>query len=194
MNHTTRLFTIILLILLTACQQESTNKKQLDKGEKLRLLTYGGPPDLECRVNAKNVVADQWGLEFVSAAGCEVTDELVDSVDRHNKKVEALIEAKFGKSWQDTFDKEVNEERRKQKVIYDLLDNEKIILDKQKALEKEGNGLHYLFKKRNNGTYIVRVSGWGKIKGKDTYVSYFRYVVDIEKKQVKLTSDRVIKD
>ena len=106
----------------------------------------------------------------------------------------SLFEAKFGKSWQDTFDKEVNEERRKQKVIYDLLDNEKIILDKQKALEKEGNGLHYLFKKRNNGTYIVRVSGWGKIKGKDTYVSYFRYVVDIEKKQVKLTSDRVIKE
>jgi hypothetical protein len=176
---------------LTGCHSPS---KPIDSNKKFRLLTYGGPPDLECRINAKTVVADKWGLEFVSAAGCEVTEELVDSVDRHNEKVEALIEAKLGKSWQVTFDKEVNEERRKQKVVYDLLDNEKIILDKQKALEKEGNGLHYQFKKRNNGTYFVRVSGWGKIKGKDTYVSYFRYVVDIEKEQVKLTSDRVIKE
>ena len=191
MKHKLPFFILFLLVFLTGCHSPS---KPVDSNKKLRLLTYGGPPDLECRINAKNVVADQWGLEFVSAAGCEVTEELVDSVDRHNKKVEALIEAKFGKSWQVTFDKEVNEERKKQKVVYDLLDNEKRILDKQKALEKEGNGLHYQFKKRNNESYFVRVTGWGKIKGKDTYVSYFRYVVDIEKKQVKLTSDYVIKE
>lgn len=191
MKHKLPFFILFLLVFLTGCHSPS---QPVNSNKKLRLLTYGGPPDLECSVNATNVVADQWGLEFVSAAGCEVTEELVDSVDRHNKKVEALIEAKFGKSWQLTFDKEVNEERKKQKVVYDLIDNEKRILDKQKALEKEGNGLHYQFKKRNNDTYFVRVSGWGKIKGKDTYVSYFRYVVDIEKKQVKLTSDRVIKE
>jgi hypothetical protein len=194
MKHTSHLFTIILVILLTACQQDSTNNAQLNNGEKLRLLTYGGPPDLESRVNAKNVVAEKWGIEFVSAAGCEVTEELVDSVDRHNKKVETLIEAKYGKSWRLTFNKEVNEELRKQNVIYKLLNKEKRIIDKQKALEKKGNGLHYQFKKRNNATYFVRVSGWGQINGKDEYVSYFRYVVDIEKKQVKLTSDRVIQE
>ncbi len=193
MKHTTHLFTIILLILLTACQQDSTNNAQLNKGEKLRLLTYGGPPDLD-RMNAENVVAEKWGLEFVSAAGCTVTEELVDSVRRHNKKVEALIEKKYGKSWELTFDKEVNEELRKQKVASSLLNKEKIIIRKRKALKKEGNGIHYRFIALNKSEYIVGVTGWGEIKGKDAYVSYFRYLVDIENKQVKLTSDRVIKE
>lgn len=34
----------------------------------------------------------------------------------------------------------------------------------------------------------------GKGHRKGEYVSYFRYLVDIEKKQVKLMSDRVIKE
>ncbi len=191
MKHKLPFFILFLLVFLTGCHSPS---KPVDSNKKLRLLTYGGPPDLECNINAENVVADKWGLEFVSAAGCEVTEELVDSVDRHNKKVETLIEAKYGKSWRLTFDKEVNGERRKQNVIYKLLNKEKRIIDKQKALEKKGNGLHFQFKKRNNATYFVRVSGWGQINGKDEYVSYFRYVVDIEKKQVKLTSDRVIQE
>ena len=82
----------------------------------------------------------------------------------------------------------------KQKIAYSLLDKEKRITIKQTALLKEGNALQYHFKKLTNGTYIVSVTGWGQIKGKDAYVSYFRYLVDIENKQVKLTSDRVIKE
>lgn len=192
-NPTTHLFTMILLIFFTACQQDSKNDTQLDKGEKLRLLTYGIPPDFASE-NAQSVIAEKWGLEFYRVGGCTLTEELVDSVRRHNKKIEELIEKKYGKSWEVTFDKEVNEELNKQKIAYSLLDKEKRIRIKQTALLKEGNALQYHFKKLTNGIYIVSVTGWGQIKGKDAYVSYFRYLVDIENKQVKLTSDRVIKE
>ena len=133
-------------------------------------------------------------MEFDRVGGCTLTEELVGSVRRHNKKVQALIEKKYGKSWEVRFDKEIKEELNKQKIAYSLLDKEKRITIKQAALLKEGNALQYRFKKLTNGTYIVSVTGWGQIKGKDTYVSYFRYLVDIENKQVKLTSDLVIKE
>ena len=193
MNHTTHLFTILLLILFTACQQDSKNDTQFNKGEKLRLLTYGILLDFASE-NAQSVIAEKWGLEFYRVGGCTFTKELVDSVRRHNKKVEVLIEKKYGKSWEVTFDKEINEELNKQKIAYSLLDKEKRITIMQTALLKEGNALQYHFKKLTNGTYIVSVTGWGQIKGIDAYVSYFRYLVDIENKQVKLTSDRVIKE
>ncbi len=193
MKLTTHLFTILLLIFFTACQQDSKNDTQLNKGEKLRLLTCGVPPDFASE-NAQSVISEKWGLEFYRVGGCTLTEELVDSVRRHNKKVEALIEKKYGKSWEVTFDKEINEELNKQKIAYSLLDKEKRIRIKQTALLKEGNALQYHFKKLTNGIYIVSVTGWGQIKGIDAYVSYFRYLVDIENKQVKLTSDLVIKE
>ena len=106
MNPNTHLFTILLLIFFTACQQDSKNDTQLDKGVKLRLLTYGIPPDFASE-NAQSVIAEKWGLEFYRVGGCTLTEELVDSVRRHNKKVEALIEKKYGKSWEVPFDKEI---------------------------------------------------------------------------------------
>jgi hypothetical protein len=112
--------TVITFIVLTGCDQNSQSTKQKivqsDTNKKLRLLTYGEPPDLEGR-NAENVIADKWGIEYYSVAGCNVTQELIDRVDKHNKEVEVLIESKFGKSWQSSFDKEVKEELIKQKKV-----------------------------------------------------------------------------
>ena len=96
MNPTPHLFTIILLIFFATCQQDSTNNMQLDKGEKLRLLTYGIPPDFASE-NAQSVIAEKWGLEFDRVGACTLTEELVGSVRRHNKKVQALIEKKIWK-------------------------------------------------------------------------------------------------
>ena len=197
MKHPVKIFTILIFIVLTACDQNSQNAKQksiqLDTSKKLRLLTYGGPPDME-RKAAENVIADKWGIEFYGVAGCIVTQELIDSVDKHNKEVKALIETKYGKYWQTSFDKEVKEELIKQKVTSSLLDKEKLIITKRNDLEKEGNGLHYHFLPINKSEYKVSATGWGQINGKDEYVSYFRYFVDIDNRKVKLTSDSLMKE
>lgn len=187
----------ILLIFLTSCNQNSQTDKQkkiqFDTNNKLRLLTYGEPPNMERQI-AENVIADKWGIEYFRVAGCVVTQELIDSVARHNKEVEAFIENKYGKSWQTTFDKEVEEELIKQRIASSLLDKENIIISKRNELEKEGNGLHYHFHPINKSEYKVSSTGWGQINGKDEYVSYFRYLVNIENKEVKLTSDSLMKE
>ena len=196
-RHTTIVLTVITFIVLTGCDQNSQSTKQKivqsDTNKKLRLLTYGEPPDLEGR-NAENVIADKWGIEYYSVAGCNVTQELIDRVDKHNKEVEVLIESKFGKSWQSSFDKEVKEELIKQKIASSLLDKEEIINKKQKELAKEGNGIHYRFQPINKNEYKASVTGWGQINGKDEYVSYFRYLVNIENKKIKLTSTILLKE
>ena len=197
MRHTVQILTFILLFVLTGCIQNSQTDKQksvqLDTNKNLRLLTYGKPPVME-RQSAEKVIADKWGIEYFGVAGCVVTQELIDSVEKNNKEVEVLIENKYGKSWQTKFDKEVEEELIKQKVASSLLDKEKIIITKRKELEKEGNGLHYRFQPINKSEYKVSATGWGQINGKDEYVSYFRYVVDIENEKVKLTSDSLMKE
>ena len=197
MRYTAKIFIALLLTVLTGCKQNSQTDKQkaiqLDTSKKLRLHTYGGPPDME-RQSAENVIADKWGIEYFSVAGCLVTQEIIDSVAKHNKEVEALIENKYGKLWQTSFDKEVEEELIKQKVASSLLDKETIIINKRKELEVEGNGLHYYFRPINKSEYKVSATGWGQINGKDEYVSYFRYLVDIENKKVKLTSDSLMKE
>jgi len=197
MRHTAKILISLLPIFLIGCKQNSQNDKQnvnqVDTNKKLRLLTYGEPPDME-RQSAENVIAEKWGIEYFGVAGCVVSKELIDSVNKHNKEVNVLINNKYGKSWQNIFNKEVEEELIKQKVASSLINKEKIIINKQNELEMEGNGLHYRFQPINKNEYKVSASGWGKIKERDEYVSYFRYLVNIEDKKVKLMSDSLIKE
>lgn len=196
-HPTVWIFTISLIVALSGCIQISQSDKHtavpFEAGKKLRLLTYGEPPQMEWQ-NAELVVADKWGIEYVGLAGCAVTRSFTDSVAEHNKEVEAMIERKFGASWKTTFTKEVQVELANQKVASDLLDSVQLIITKRTQLEKEGNGLHYHFKPISKNQYSVSASGWGQSDGKDAYVSYFRYFVDIERKKVTLTSDSVMKE
>lgn len=162
-----------------------------DTTKPFRLLVYGGPPDLEWQ-SAVNVIAHKWGIQYYSVAGCVVTEKLVDSVDRHNKKVNERIVKKYGAGWKTAFDKEVSEEMARQKIASLLLDKEQRITTKRNELEKNGNGLQYLLWPTNAHTYQASIRGWGQLDGKDSYVSYFRYMVDIENKKAQLVSDSVI--
>ncbi len=187
-----KLLTLISFIVLTGCNLNSKSDEQkinqIDSNKKLRLLTYGGPPDME-KQSAENVIADKWGIEFYGVAGCIVTQELIDSVEKHNKEIEVLIKNKYGKSWKSSFNKEVEEELIKQKIASALLDKEEIIITKKTELNKEGNGIHYHFKPINQNEYNVSIKSWGQINGKDEYVSYFSFWVNIENMKTKLTSD-----
>ena len=156
------------------------------------MLTYGEPPQMDWQ-QAEHVVADRWGIEYLSLAGCAVTRSFTDSVAEHNTRVESLIEKKFGASWKTTFTKEVQEELAKQNVAAALLDTEPLIMSKRKELEKAGNGLHYQFTPISKNQYSVSASGWGQSEGNDAYVSFFRYVVDIESRKVSLTSNQIEK-
>lgn len=124
-----------------------------------------------------------------------VTHELEDSVARENKKVEPLIEVKFGKDWRDKFDAEVDSEFAIEVKVSAIIDSLDYIRKKQAEMDKEGNGLHYWMKPVAKTTnYDVLVQGWGRWKGKDEWVTYYKERVDYKSKTVKLLSDKVAKD
>ncbi|MEO5946005.1 MAG: hypothetical protein ABIP79_04260 [Chitinophagaceae bacterium] len=48
------------------------------------------------------------GFERYSAAGCTVTESLLDSIKRNNDSVDMILEKKLGHSWKVKFEDEVN--------------------------------------------------------------------------------------
>lgn len=160
---------------------------------KFRLLTYG-LPNFE-KENSKNVIAEKWGIEFYAVAGCIITQELSDSVKQHNMTVERLIVKKHGKNWRDKFYKEVDAEFETEKKVTTFIDKLDYIKRKQADMEKEGNGLHYMMTPVANTTqYNVWVQGWGKWKGQDEWITYYKPLVDYKTKSIKLLSDKMLKE
>jgi hypothetical protein len=158
-----------------------------------RLLTYGEPLDLEREV-ASSVVGSKWGISHYSVAGCVISDQLVDSVEKHNEIIGKRLSKAYGANWQAGFDKEVAEELRKEKIASSLLREDPRIIIKQRALEKEGNGLHFFYEPLGHNTYLTDVRGWGKFNNKTAMLSYYKYLVDIKRESVTLLSDSATVD
>jgi len=173
---------------LTSCLgQSQTTRSQF------RLLTYG-MPDFE-KQNAERVIADKWGIEFYSVAGCVITQKLEDSVEQHNKAVEISIANKFGKDWRNKFHEEVDAEFERETKITALIDRLDYVRKKRAEMEKEGNGLHYIMAPIVNTTkYNVYAQGWGTWNGQDEWVTYYKFVADYKTRSIKLLSDKVVKD
>jgi hypothetical protein len=190
------IFTLFLILIEISCNDKPVEQKagndflMLDT---LRFLTYG-MPNFE-KQNAENIIAKKWGIEFYAVAGCIVTNKLVDSVEKHNKRIENLAIQRFGKNWEDKFRKEIDTEFETEQKIKTLLTSLKYIAKKDADLEKDGNGLHFYMSPTDSPSfYNVSVSGWGKINGRDEWVSYYRLTVNYSKKKVSLISNEVIKE
>jgi hypothetical protein len=177
----------LLLLVMTGCSDETESE-----GQQLQLWTYG-LPHFE-RQNAEYVVAKKWGFEFKAVAGCNVSNGLKRRADRHNKKAEAAIAKKYGSDWKEKFEKEVDLEFESQEKIIALIDSLDYIQKKQAELKKEGNGLHYFMTPADSAKYNVSVNGWGKWNGENEWVTYYQLMVDPEAKDVRLISDKIIKE
>jgi inorganic pyrophosphatase/exopolyphosphatase len=78
----------------------------------VQLLTYGLPFEDE---DIENQVAKEFGFKKNAVAGCEVTNVLVNGVERYNTVILAHLKEKNGEGWLDKFHQRVKEERRKTK-------------------------------------------------------------------------------
>jgi hypothetical protein len=185
---------VLVIIACCSCKRQSHRSDSIKwGGNKLVFYTYGAP-EAPIRKNATNVVAAKWGFGYKSVAGCLVNKALTDSVQRHNNMVEQALVEKYGKAWNIRFDKEVNAELAAQQKVTALLNKQQLNLHKRAILNKEGKGLNYYIKPVNdNQLYQVSAEGWLDTKGKPTYVSYFRFRVDLKNSTVKLLSDSVYK-
>ncbi|MGE9311636.1 hypothetical protein ACLOAU_08320 [Niabella sp. CJ426] len=182
---------LLLIVLITGLPATVCFSQTKATKSTLRLLTYG-LPNFQ-KQNAENVVSDKWGIEFYAVAGCDVSKELQDSAEQHNKIIEPLIEKKYGKNWQEKFNREVDAEFELEKKVIAVVDKLDYIEKRQAEMAKEGNGLHYIMTPiRNSTKYNVSVQGWGKWNDNDEWVTYYQLLVDYKTKVVKLASDKIM--
>ncbi|MBX9449894.1 MAG: hypothetical protein KL787_09340 [Taibaiella sp.] len=149
--------------------------------ERHTVLIYGLPPE-PVYTNAQNVVAGKWGLEFRAIAGCVVTEEFVDSVDRVNSKTYSILEQKYGKDWQDRFYKEVEEEYAKEQLVIRILKED---AGYQDLLERNGPESYPTFRLSpvmGTDQYDVRVSIVVHTGEKSTG---YKYRVDYQSRSVQ---------
>jgi hypothetical protein len=195
MNKTSHIFIVFVLICSSCIGHKKHNKEVLkwDSHKKLEYWVYGLPGPMYRQV-AEEVVANKWGFTYKRVAGCMVTQKLQDNVKLHNESVNLALTDKFGKNWEAREAKEEDAEFVTEAKVIALLDKLKKNQVKRNQLEKEGNGLDYDMQPLSNSLqYNVSANGWGTIKGKDAWVSYYRYLVDLQNNTVKQLSDTVKK-
>ncbi len=102
----------VLLIALLLISCNSQPKKVVDKesvvpvsnkDEKFIFLSVGFPHPKSL---AQDSIEQKWGIEECNL-GCLVHDGLLDSVDEHNAKVKAALAVKYGKDWEEQYNREL---------------------------------------------------------------------------------------
>lgn len=182
------LFTLITVLALS-CSTKGQKVAPPRKDTTLRILVYG-LPDFE-RQNAEGLIAKKYGFMFYGVAGCDVSEELEDSVKKENEPVYALLEKKYGTDFWKRFRAEVEEEFQTEKEVEKLLWQRPYLKEKDAELAKEGNGLHFdMDWTPKKGVYAVIANGWGKWKGEDRMMVYYRLKVDLNQRKVQLLSKR----
>ncbi len=112
------------------------------------------------------MVAKRWHVEYVSVAGCLVTEGLVDSAQRNNAATEAALARRHGKDWRQRFDAEIAAETARQKAITQRLDSSAEIKALRGRLKKEYNSPWYQFSfDEREKVYVVDVKAWDKKAG-----------------------------
>ncbi len=134
----------ILMIMTASC--EKGNQKTLLKEEKVQskefyytILGYG-MPDME-RQRLVEGISEKWKIKNIDVAGCEVTQELMDSVAVENKKTYAALEKRYGKDWQVRYEKDIQAFITKQADIMDILIINKPFREKLKSCNTEIDGV-----------------------------------------------------
>ena len=112
------------------------------------------------------LVAKRWHIEYVTVAGCLVTEELVDSAHKHNARTEAILGRRHGTEWRKKFDAEVAAEATRQKAITSRLDSSAEIKALRTKLKNDYNTPWYQFSfDERSRMYVVDVKTWDKKTG-----------------------------
>jgi|GEM_PF-3595680 len=107
----------LFLVLTISCTQETKNpnaakqakqptKDKITKDKIPTFLLYGELMSEGWIDEQDSTVAKRFGFTIKRVAGCEVTDELVDSVKIINQKNDLIMQSKYGKNWKQQFEKE----------------------------------------------------------------------------------------
>lgn len=157
------------------------------------ILEYGRNKG-EIYENAKYIVADRWGIHFKHIAQCLISKELKDSVEVFNHHSDLLIALKYGKNWQQLFDKETQKEQELIEKFISHIRALEYISRLDSTLTKKNDPVHYLIYPystfRSEKKYEIFVYGWGSIDGKEDIVCYYKFKLYRNRKKIVLVTDK----
>lgn len=177
------------IVGLLVFQIYPTVAQKVNKKVSYKILVYGVPPD-PIYQNAEQVIAKQWGVEFVAIGGCVVANSTKDSSERHNEMVYQQLEKEHGKDWKFNFYKAIEDEYKKEMKIMEVLEKNKAW---QKRLAKEEEASYFLYQFYpilGTENYDVKVSNYEEWNGKNSRVIYYKLKVLMPSQQVNIVSDK----
>lgn len=183
----TLLLLLTTLLYATSCHsQPVVRKHQLAPvaiADTLTILFYGMLND---RGNAANVAAARWAIKYYSVAGCVVWKEIIDSVEKHNNKIDTILTKRFGKNWSEQlYQNTLAEEELQNKQIQPLADSfVKMRLSPSKYDYRRIN--YNMWPTIDNNVYKVHVTGWEDNPGGGSIVHYYNLLVNYRTKTVTL--------
>jgi len=179
---------VILSFAVSFCNGQNVNDTIQEFSKDYTLLIYG-MPNGGIYPNAKHIVAEKWGIQFIRVGDCVVSKALRDSASAHNLIANKNIEEKFGKEWRTEFDKQVDKEYKRQNKVTRIVNSDDLIKKKQNEMRYK-DGLEYELQPIDGTTeYYVWINGWGKLNDVDDYISYYKLKVNYKTKKVLLVSD-----
>lgn len=164
---------------------------QSDTSTTFTILEIGLPQSNDYLV-ARSTISKKWGIQYKRVADCVVTEELVDSVKKHNETTYADIAGKYGSNWNSQYKKEIEAELEIQRKIRHLIDIQDYIRERDSLTRQiDGNGLDYIiYPTENTSIYTAVVTGLGKWNDTWDIVIYYRLTIDLKKETVKIESDQ----
>ena len=191
-------FFVLAILVFLSCKDNPTNNitspisdtnillkdhTNRSKDTTLRILSAGMPI---IWAHSYNIIAKKWGFQYYHIGGCEVTQELLDSIDANNIYVDSILRKRYGDSWKTKFNKEESIEDSINQIIINLLDHVPLVIEKRKAhsenirytLEPISNSSKY----KVEGNYVMS----NPIRG----FRAFSILVDYRTKAIQIINDK----
>jgi hypothetical protein len=154
------------------------------KDTSLKILSAG---HLIIRPHSLNIVANKWGFEYRHIGGCDVTQELRDSIQTNNDFVDSVLKRRFGNGWEKRFAKEVKAEDQIDQKVIKIVDRIPVVIEKRKANSDETirytlKPISYTSKYKVEGNYVA--------SNPMRVIRTFSLIVDYKTNEAQILSDK----
>ncbi len=109
-----RYFLFSVCIFYISCGENPERRshvEKINKNEKNEIptfLIYGEIPPVGYLEEQDSTIAKKFGFNIKRVAGCDVTEELIDSIRKINKKNDLIMQFQYGKDWKREFEIQTN--------------------------------------------------------------------------------------
>lgn len=181
---------LILGLVLGGCIQEEVLPRSPLMPPQLMEIYTTGLPSIE-HGKVANTVARKYGFRYRAIAGCVITNEVAEKKYRNNKLVYSILKIKWGDSWRERFNIEVDSAIKVHHKIDSLLENEKYVSEANKRFYNYGYSFSYhITPTLNHTVFLVSVYAPPINLTDSTCTIYYKTKVDIQQQKVEMLSSQ----